>query len=307
MTVLFLLTLSRGYAMRFARFFMLLVSIPLLSIPAFAQVVDLNVPQISMVQYQSLDLLNPEQPLTISGQLRVPVFDQGDSGIPAVVVLHGSAGIDSRGSFYIQAINDAGIATFEIDMFSARGLGSGRPALPTINVPDAFGALQFLSQHPMIDPDRIALLGFSWGGVVTMLAANESYTQDFGNGFKFAAHIAHYPVCWAYNIGIPGIVFQDLTGMPVLIQVGELDDYDEGSGPCRQLVASLSDEEQAIVSVESYVNAHHAWDRLQPAITVFDPFSHLGAGGEVDIVPSPGKASQSRRKVVAFLQQSLEE
>ena len=295
--------------MRFARFFIFvsLVLIPLLSIPGFAQVVDPYVPQIFMVQYESLDPLNPDQPLTISGQLRVPVVDPGDSGIPAVVVLHGSAGIDSRGSFYIQAINDAGFATFEIDMFSARGLGSGRPALPTINVPDAFGALQFLSQHPMIDPDRIALLGFSWGGVVTMLAANESYTQEFGNGLKFAAHIAHYPVCWAYNIGIPGIVFQALTGMPVLIQVGELDDYDEGSGPCQQLVASLSAEEQAIVSVESYRNAHHAWDRLQPAITVFDPFSHLGEGGEVDIAPSPGKAFKSRRKVVAFLQQSLVE
>ncbi len=90
-------------------------------------------------------------------------------------------------------------------MFSLRGLGSGRPPLPTFNVPDAFGALAFLSQHPQIDANSIALLGFSWGGVVTMLSATKSYTQSSGNGLKFAALVAHYPVCWGYNVGIPGI------------------------------------------------------------------------------------------------------
>jgi dienelactone hydrolase len=285
------------------------------SIPLFAQEIDPNLPQIFVASYQSLGVLQPEQPLTISGQLRVPVVDQGESGIPAVVILHGSAGIDSRGSPYVKALNDARIATFEIDMFSPRGIGSGRPPFPTINVPDAFGALQFLAQQPMIDPDRIAALGFSWGGVVSMLSANESYSQQFGNGLEFAAHVANYPVCWGYNKLVPGtpgypdapaLPFGNLTGKPVLIQVGERDDYDLGSGPCRELVESLSDEDRAVVSTEFYENAYHGWDRLQPAVTVSDPLSNLGAGGEVEFVPSPGKANLSRQNVVSFLRQSLE-
>ncbi len=104
---------------------------------------------------------------------------------------------------------------------------------------------------------------------------------------------------------IPGISFENLTGKPLLIQVGEFDDYDEGSEPCRNLLASLTPEEQKVVEVKSYRNAHHGWDRLQPAITIIDPLSHLGAGGEVDVAPSLGKAFISRFKVVRFLIRSL--
>ncbi len=63
---------------------------------------------------------------------------------------------------------------------------------------------------------------------------------------------------------------------------------------------SLDEPFRSQASVVVYPNAHHAWDRLQPAITVLDPFSHLGAGGEVNIVPNPGKAQQSRKKAVKF-------
>ena len=37
---------------------------------------------------------------------------------------------------------------------------------------------------------------------------------------------------------------------------------------------------------------------LQPPLTVQDPFSHLGAGGDVNIIPNPGKANQSTKAVV---------
>lgn len=277
-----------------------------LSVNAYSGVIDHNLPSISYVQYQSFDPLNPETPLTISGQLRVPTLDD-EVQVPAVLVLHGSAGVDNRGNLYIQALNDAGIATLEIDMWAARGLPGGlnRPALPTLTVPDAFAALKYLSELPNIDAQRIGIIGFSWGGVISMLSATDYYTSLYGDGLSFAVHVAHYPVCWAYNIGIPGMNFNNLTGEPVLIQIGELDDYDEGAAPCENLIASLSESEQELMSLKVYPNATHAWDRLQPAITVIDPFSHLGAGGEVNMIPNPGKAFQSRKKVLHFLQESF--
>ncbi len=261
-----------------------------------------DLPTISYVSFESPNLQGPEHPLTISGQLRVPTSQPSTGRLPAAVVLHGSAGIDSRGAWYVEALNDAGIATLEIDMWSARGLAGGinRPALPTLTVPDAFSALHYLAAHPRIDPQRIGVIGFSWGGVVSLLAANQSYTDLYGDGLSFAAHVAHYPVCWAYNVGIPGMVFQDLTDQPVLIQVGSEDDYDEGGERCQALAASHPN-----VSVNVYPNAYHGWDRLQPAITVVDPFSHVGQGGEVEIVPNPGKARQSRQRVVDFFQSAL--
>lgn len=83
-----------------------------------AEVVDSSVPTISYVSFQSPNLLPPGDPLTISGQLRIPIAQEP---IPAVVVLHGSAGLDSRGKLYTEALNDVGIATLEIDMWAARG------------------------------------------------------------------------------------------------------------------------------------------------------------------------------------------
>ncbi len=135
---------------------------------------------------------------------------------------------------------------------------------------------------------------------MSLLSADKTYTIGLGNGNQFAAHVAHYPVCWGYNIGIPGIEFNDLTGATILIQIGNLDDYDEGEGPCENLAAPFSE-----VSVNVYPNAHHAWDRLQPALTVQDPFSHLGAGGEVNIIPNPGKANQSSKAVVSAFSEAF--
>jgi dienelactone hydrolase len=270
---------------------------------ARAGVIDPNVPIISYVNFKSADQANP---LTISGQLRVPATN-AEEKVPAVVIVHGSAGVDSRGAFYSQALNEAGIATLEIDMWAPRGwLGgiTGRPSGVPETVPDAYGALKFLSQQPFIDPERIGIMGFSWGGVVTMLSATTPYASLYaGDTAGFAAHVAEYPVCWVYNV-IPGYGFSSFTGAPLLIQAGELDAYDKPD-TCQNLVQSLPPEAQEFISVRVYKNVTHAWDRLQPAMTVTDPYSHLGMGGEVEFVPNPGKAFQSRSNVVRFFQEAF--
>jgi uncharacterized protein len=267
-----------------------------------AGVIDPDVPIISYVTYQSVD---PATPRTIAAELRIPAGTVRK--VPAVVIVHGSAGVDSRGSLYADALNEAGIATLAIDMWAARGWFGGiigRPRGVPETLPDAFGALKFLAAQPNIDPTRIAIMGFSWGGVVTMLSATQPYTDLHTGGLMtFAAHVAHYPVCWVYNV-VPGYAFNSFTGSPVLIQAGELDAYDDPD-TCPKLVASLPPEAQAFISVTVYPHATHAWDRLQPAITVTDPFSHKGLGGQVDFVPNPGKAFQSRAAAVKFFEEAF--
>jgi uncharacterized protein len=289
--------------MSLVKYFVLMLAAAVFFVPARAEIIDPNLPIISYVNFQSLD---PVHPLIVSGQLRVPTTNPTER-IPAVVIVHGSAGVDSRGRFYAEALNDAGIATLEIDMWAARGwLGgiTGRPRGVPETLPDAYGALKFLSEQPRIDPERIGIMGFSWGGVVTMLTATAPYTALYTEGdLKFAAHVAHYPVCWVYN-RVPGYAFNSFTGSPVLIQAGELDAYDQPD-TCPKLVQSLPEAAQAFISVNVYPNATHAWDRLQPAITVTDPFSHLGKGGEVEFIPNPGKAFQSRSSAVRFFQEAL--
>ncbi len=64
------------------------------------------------------------------------------------MILHGSAGIDFRGDFYAKALNNAGIATLEIDMWEGRGISSAedRPPLPLFTCPDVFAPLGFFNR-----------------------------------------------------------------------------------------------------------------------------------------------------------------
>ncbi len=284
--------------------YVLTVAVYLMSFGVRAEkTVESDLPAISYVNFPSVDEAAPH---TISAQLRVPKV-KGSEKVPAVVIVHGSAGVDRRGSFYACALNEAGIATLEIDMWAPRGwLGGveGRPGGVPETLPDAYGGLQFLATLPLIDSQRIGIMGFSWGGVVTMLTATEPYTSLYmKNGLKFAAHAAQYPVCWVYNY-VPGYEFSDFTGSPVLIQTGEFDAYDEPD-TCPNLVQSLPAEAKTFVSVRVYRHAYHAWDRLQPPFTVFDPYASMGMGGEVKFIPNPGKAFRSRRYVRYFFKKAF--
>jgi len=245
--------------------------------------------------------------LIVSGQYRLPRRDN-DTPIPAVVILHSSGGVDTTGSWYAKALNQLGIATLEIDMWSPRGLAGGtdnRPESVQQTIPDAYAALDFLASKSEIDADNIAVLGFSWGGAVAMLSATEPYYQLLRNSDnKFAAHIAHYPVCWTYNV-LPGFEFSELTGAPVLIQIGAKDDYESDPNSCKKFVSALPRPARALVKVKTYRNGHHGWDRLEQRIRVFDVFGDRGKGSYVDLIPNKHIAKHSRTRVNQFITQHL--
>ena len=271
--------------------------------------------EIIFVEFSSIDTsVTPEQELTIKGKLKIPAcHSPGRHGrlhhrkSAAVVILHGSGGVDFRGDFYARALNEAGIATLEIDMWEARGIqtASDRPPLPVFTYPDAFAALKYLSDRPDIDPEKIGVMGFSWGGVMAMAAAAQPYAAKYGGDLRFAAHVAHYPVCYSYNSGTPGLDFTELTGAPILIQIGEEDDYDEGSGPCYFLKATLAEKFQGLIDITAYEGVYHAFDRLEVPIIVDDPFSHLSIGGDVEIIPDPEAAYDARKNAVRFFRLHL--
>lgn len=288
---------------------------------------------VSFIEFQSPNLAAPASMLTIEGKLSIPRagattkdgwHSHPRGGMPAVLILHGSAGVDSRGDFYEAALNASGIATLQIDMWQARGIAGGaqRPAAPILTYPDAFSALAFLAQQPKIDPKRIGVLGFSWGGLISLGTAERLYVDQFGAGRTFKAHVAHYPVCYGWNNAqlaaaihtTPaqfGTQFLNLTGAPVLIEVGTKDDYDKGSGPCEALARSVNPANGGVVSVRAYPGATHAWDRLMVPIVVSDPFADLGSyftTGQMPLVhftPDVGQAYLARDRVVRFFERNL--
>jgi dienelactone hydrolase len=297
---------------------------------------SLDRPAISFITYQSPNLAatSPANAmLTIEGKLSLPPAlvapwrcESGKHArkMAAVVILHGSNGVDSRGDFYEAALNAEGIATLQIDMWQARGVTgiADRPAAPILTYPDAFNALAFLAARPDIDAERIGVLGFSWGGVVSLAAAEQLYSGEFGGGRKFAAHVANYPVCWGANdTTIPaldppaqkGTQFLHLTGAPVLIQVGSKDSYDNGTAHCVALAASVNPSNGNVVSVNQYPGATHAWDRLMVPETALDPFADEGSYFRTGILPTVvitpdvAQAYLSRDRVARFFEKNLVE
>jgi dienelactone hydrolase len=251
---------------------------------------------ITSVTFQSLD---PVKPLTVPAVLRIP--NHARRPMPAVVIVHGSGGVDSRGVSYARELNNAGIATLEIDMWAARGItgAENRPKTVPETLPDAYGAFVYLAANPAIDSKGIGIMGFSWGGVVSMLTATKPYTDRYlGSEMKFAAHAPNYPVCWVYNV-VPGYEFKSFTGTPVFIQAGELDTYDLPD-TCLKLVRSLASVAPDFLSLKIYPGATHAFDRSEPAITITDPFSYLGKGGDVLFAPNPEAAKEARAATTSF-------
>jgi uncharacterized protein len=240
-----------------------------------------------------------------AGELRAPLASV-DGARPAVLLVHGSAGVDSRAECYAAALNAAGIVTLEIDLWAARGVNSPleRPKVVAETLPDAFAALDYLTRRHDVDPERIGIMGFSWGGIVSMLSATESGRSIFARqGQKFAAHAPLYPVCWTYNL-VPGFEFKELTGAPVFIQTGADDLYDDPDS-CARFVEALPDATKKIVTYATYPGATHAWDRREADMVANDPFSHKGTGGEVPFRYNAEVARRSTEAIVEFFSRAL--
>lgn len=246
-------------------------------------------------------------PLMITGRLSVPADVKGP--VPAVVIVHGTGGIDSRGDAHSRNLLRAGIATLQIDLWGPRGVGNNaaeRPKDPLSTLPDVFGAFEFLAAKPGIDPKRVGIMGFSWGGAMSVLAAQDDAAQKFlGAGRRFAAHVAMYPVCWAYQRNGKTLL-SPLTGAPLLILVGDSDHYEDDPRSCEALAASLPSADRQAVRVRVYADAGHGFDMSETCSPVYsDPFAHRGAGGPGRSCPNPTARYTAWHDVVEHFTRAL--
>jgi pimeloyl-ACP methyl ester carboxylesterase len=114
-------------------------------------------------------------PNGIKGTLAVP--DAGATG-PAVVMLHGFASSrDEVGGLFAQqaaALAAEGIASLRID-FRGYGESEGDMADTTLEglVADAAGARSYLAEVDGVDPERIGVIGYSFGAAVAMLEPDD--------------------------------------------------------------------------------------------------------------------------------------
>jgi dienelactone hydrolase len=195
----------------------------------------------------------------ITGDLSIP--SNGPHVVPAVVILHGSSGVNRGERVWAQRMNALGYASFVVDSFTGRGIRNtekDQAQLPmTADIADAYAALRLLATDPRIDKDRIAVMGFSRGGIAALYSSLEPFrlAATAGN-LRFAAHVAFYPSC--------GISYDSahVDGSPILMLVGDKDNYTPAA-PCIAYADELHSK-GAPVKLKEYPDAWHGFDRPTP-------------------------------------------
>jgi len=197
--------------------------------------------------------------VTVKANLGFP--EQMRDRYPAVIVVHGLGGYrDANEGFVAAELRKAGFATLTYDSFAARGTTGaalqGSPGYLPPGVADAYAALRLLSGEPRIDPDRIAIIGFSYGAEVAHLTAFETLRSALNPGpGRFAAHVAFYPG------GTFGAIAEAnaYTGAPVLMLLGERDDNLPVAKIEAYLAYARAAGTPAPIQTVIYPGAYHAW------------------------------------------------
>jgi dienelactone hydrolase len=206
--------------------------------------------------FNSLDINREGGQQILRGRLTRPA---GDGPFPAIVLLHGCAGILNRDYTWMNTLQRWGYVSLLVDSFGPRGRsnicapGQGRLVHTNRRAKDAHGAKLYLESLPFVDRNRIAVMGWSHGGMATVEAA----TINEPSSSPFQAAIAFYPYCGPlYNLNTP-----------LLVLIGEKDDWTPAN-KCKTYIKSKKGWPETILKV--YPDAYHAFD------SPFSPSSYMG-------------------------------
>lgn len=202
------------------------------------------------------------KPIDVPAGLTLPPTDIGRPG-PAVVIAEGLGGLkESRECSYGRRLAEAGYVTLVPNSFGARGFGKMPHTWRALGVTeaqmlaDAFASLTFLARHPAVDPKRIGILGFSYGGMTSVLTAYRQlqlhYMRRIGFEAAFAAHASYY------GCSVPRLDDPRTTGSPVSIFLGACDR--NVSVERTRVIANDLRRGGAPVDLQVFPGIYHQWD-----------------------------------------------
>ncbi|MEH6585042.1 MAG: dienelactone hydrolase family protein [Halioglobus sp.] len=204
---------------------------------------------------------------TGKGYLSIPETASEENRVPAMVIVPGSGGIaPGREHEYATWFKQRGIAAFVVEYYEPRGFGPDSNYIIRTSavtefdlIADAYSALKLLGSSPLIDPERIGIIGFSYGGMAARLAMDTRIQQALApEATPFNLHIDVYGPC-----------FQDLqsqdTGSAPLLTLRGTEDASNELVACKQReedIRSLGNP----VTAHIYQGAGHAWEVDKPRL-----------------------------------------
>lgn len=250
--------------------------------------------------------ITPGAPVTIEATLVRPA---GPGPFPAVVQLHGCAGIEAQSFRWARWLAEHGYVALVVDSFGPRGVkgdcrsGPDEPPI-TARFDDAVGALHYLQSQTYVRGDRVAAIGWSQGGVYAMAVINgPSLERARRRGVAlpatgFAAGIGVYPG------GCFSLVNEQVI-RPLLVLIGEADNWTPAA-KCREMVEAMRGR-GADATIVTYPGAYHYFDvegqRLEVQTHVENDNRPGGFGATVSYQAEA--AMDARRRVEEFLARQL--
>ena len=224
---------------------------------------DGRVTYISSDPYDFPDMIDGMAPdRIVHGDLVLP---PGDGVVRGTAILsHGSAGPGARQDRMAEALVAAGYATFLMDHFAPREIGSTvedqlRVTAQTM-MADIFAAQDLLATHPRIDKAGVGVIGWSKGAITAALSAVDRLAgYADGGGDRLAFAIAFYPFCgWDLDA--------ETLASPTLYLMGSEDDWTPAP-PCVRQAEAWKAAGQSI-EYEVYEDARHGFDSRSPDFTI---------------------------------------
>jgi dienelactone hydrolase len=189
--------------------------------------------------------------LTLPGDLYRP---EGSGPFPAVVLLGHCGGVEPFMADWARWLTNQGYVALLLDSFAPRGATNacqGGPPTVSTAARDAMDALAYLKSSPLVDGERVAVMGWSHGAGAALQASSRTL-RPFGvsEALRFRAAVALYPACSNLDVQTP---------TPTLLLLAGRDDWT----PPRQCVSmgEFARGRGSPVSWEMYANAHHSFDR----------------------------------------------
>ena len=195
------------------------------------------------------EVLKPKQGELVRGKLFLP---EGNSPAAAVILMEGCRGLRPFLSSWAKAISNWGYVALLVDSFGLRDdeeactVQALRQESSQI-VYHAFGALDFLGRQEFVDPERIAVMGWSTGGFLQTILEDGAQSL-FERSFKAA--VAFYPFCRLASSG--------RFTAPLLILVGGKDDWSLAAD-CERMTES-SQNGRFPTTLFVYPDAYNAFD-----------------------------------------------